>query len=85
MFGVGGKYASALYVSAFKAKALDSVEKEMNELVGLLKSNPNFANFLKDPSVSKQTRVSAINEIFSKAEFTEITRNFLGKFLMIKL
>ena len=32
VFGVAGKYASALYVSAFKTKKLESVEKEMKEL-----------------------------------------------------
>eukprot|EP00897_Mesotaenium_endlicherianum_P005349 jgi/Mesen1/4842/ME000244S04020 len=78
LFGVAGKYASALYVSAAKNKALDPVGAELQQLANLSTSSPQFSNFLRDPSVPKGVRVEAIQKIFGEAEFTPITKNFLA-------
>ncbi|GJP29432.1 hypothetical protein CLOM_g16695 [Closterium sp. NIES-68] len=77
VFGVAGKYASALYVSAVRGQQVEAVEREMRELVTVTGSNPTFAAFLRDPSVSKEVRVKAIEEIFKQAQYSPITTNFL--------
>lgn len=74
---MGGKYASALYVAAAKADTIESVEVELKEVEELAETNDDFANFLKDPSVPKKTRVAAIEDIFGKAGFSDLTKNFL--------
>ncbi|KAI3448897.1 hypothetical protein Pfo_005562 [Paulownia fortunei] len=76
MFGVSGNYASALYVAAVKANVLDKVESELLALVEASKKSPTFSQFMKDLSVTADTRVKAINDICAQAKFSEITKNF---------
>lgn len=78
VFGIGGKYASALYVAASRAKVLDNVEKELQELMTASEKSPNFNDFLKDPSIPKSNRLLAISEIFGDKGFTDVTKNFLA-------
>jgi F0F1-type ATP synthase delta subunit len=78
MYGVAGKYASALYITAVRKNALEPVEAELQQVCGAAETNPVFADFLKDPSVSKAVRVKAIVEIFKNTKFNDVTKNFLG-------
>ncbi|KAH6765907.1 delta subunit of Mt ATP synthase [Perilla frutescens var. hirtella] len=77
MFGVSGNYASALYIAAVKANALDKVESEFLSLIEASKKSPTFSQFMKDLSVDTDTRVKAINDICGQAKFSDITKNFL--------
>lgn len=77
MFGGSGNYASALYLAAVKANALDKVESELFDLVEASKKSPTFFQFTKDLSVPSDTRVKAISEICAQAKFTDVTKNFL--------
>lgn len=77
MFGGSGNYASALYLSAAKANALDKVETELFDLVEATKKSPTFSQFTRDLSVPADVRVKAINDICAQAKFTDITKNFL--------
>ncbi|KAL0379884.1 UNVERIFIED_CONTAM: ATP synthase subunit O, mitochondrial [Sesamum angustifolium] len=79
MFGVSGNYASALYISAVKANVLDKVESELLTLVEASKKSPTFSQFMKDLSVTADTRVKAINDICTQAKFSDITKNFLTR------
>ncbi|KAL0430786.1 UNVERIFIED_CONTAM: ATP synthase subunit O, mitochondrial [Sesamum radiatum] len=81
MSGVSGNYASVLYISAVKANVLDKVESELLTLVQASKKSPTFPQFMKDQSVTADTRVKAINEIFTQAKVSDITKNFLMKHL----
>lgn len=78
LFGGPGNYASALYIAAVKAKALEKVESEILDLVEASKRSPTFSQFTKDLTVPKETRLKAINEICTQAKFSETTKNFLG-------
>lgn len=77
LFGGSGNYASALYIAAKKANALDKIESEILDLVEATKKSPTFSQFTKDLSVPSDTRVKAINEICAQAKFSEVTNNFL--------
>ncbi|GJS98614.1 ATP synthase subunit O, mitochondrial [Tanacetum coccineum] len=77
MFGGSGNYASALYIAAAKAKALDKVEAELLDFVGATTKASTFSQFMKDPSVPADVRVKAINEICAQAKFSDVTKNFL--------
>jgi F-type H+-transporting ATPase subunit O len=78
MYGVAGKYASALYVTAVRSNVLDPVETELQEVIGAASQNSVFADFLKDPSVSKTMRMKAVEEIFKDTKFNDVTKNFLA-------
>ncbi|XP_009364987.1 ATP synthase subunit O, mitochondrial [Pyrus x bretschneideri] len=77
LFGGSGNYASALYIAAVKANALEKVESEIFAIVEAMKKSPTFSQFTRDLSVPADTRVKAINEITAEAKFSEITKNFL--------
>uniref|UniRef100_A0A5B6YWS5 ATP synthase subunit O n=1 Tax=Davidia involucrata TaxID=16924 RepID=A0A5B6YWS5_DAVIN len=77
LFGGTGNYASALYLSAVKANALDKVESELLDLVEASKKSPIFSLFVKDVSVPRDTRLKAINGICAEAKFSDATKNFL--------
>ncbi|XP_028776981.1 ATP synthase subunit O, mitochondrial [Neltuma alba] len=77
LFGGSGNYASALYIAAVKANALEKVESEVLDFVEAIKKSPKFLQFTKDLSVPKDIRVKAIEEISKEAKFSDITKNFL--------
>ncbi|XP_068637417.1 ATP synthase subunit O, mitochondrial-like [Aristolochia californica] len=78
LFGGTGNYASALYIAASKANMLDKVESEIFDIIEASKKSPLFSQFIKDLSVPRDTRVKAVQDIFSEAGFSDITKNFLA-------
>lgn len=78
LFGGSGNYASALYIAAVKANALEKVESEILDIVESTKRSPTFSQFTKDLSVPADTRVKAISDISTQAKFSDVTKNFLG-------
>ncbi|KAM0017139.1 putative H(+)-transporting two-sector ATPase [Helianthus debilis subsp. tardiflorus] len=77
MFGGSGNYASALFIAAAKANALEKVESELADFVSATTKASTFSQFMKDLAVPADIRVKAINEISTQAKFSEITKNFL--------
>eukprot|EP00850_Spirogloea_muscicola_P012225 SM000078S22084 [mRNA] locus=s78:305941:307019:+ [translate_table: standard] len=77
LYGVAGKYAGALYVAAAKAKEFDKVEKELLGITEAAKKDEKLRSFLKDPSVERNVRLKAIEELAKAAGFSTITKNFL--------
>ncbi|XP_031488037.1 ATP synthase subunit O, mitochondrial [Nymphaea colorata] len=78
LFGGSGNYASALFIAASKANALDKVEAELLDVVAASKKSPIFSQFIKDLSVPGKTRQKAVEVIFSEAGFSNVTKNFLA-------
>ncbi|CAL9118392.1 unnamed protein product [Musa textilis] len=77
LFGGLGNYASALFLAASKANALDKVESEILDVVVVSKKNPLFSQFIEDLSVPQETCVKVVKELFSEAGFSDVTKNFL--------
>ncbi|PON81314.1 ATPase, OSCP/delta subunit [Trema orientale] len=77
LFGGSGNYASALYLAAVKANALDKVESELIDLSEAIKKSLLFSQFTKDLSVPTEIQVKAINDISAHAKLSDITKNFL--------
>ncbi len=53
VFGIEGRYATALYSAASKQKQLDTVEKDLRNFANQIKKDTRLAEFLFDPSVKK--------------------------------
>lgn len=51
MFGIDGRYASALYSAASKSKKLDQVDKNLKDLLELQQKDVQFRDFLINPLV----------------------------------
>jgi len=78
LYGVHGRYASALFVSASKANALDAVESELGNFVGHATDNATFASFLRNPTIPKQSKKADIDAILSKGKFSDTSKSFFG-------
>ncbi|GAU12670.1 hypothetical protein TSUD_121620 [Trifolium subterraneum] len=78
MFGGSGNYASALYIAAVKANAIEKVDAELSQFVESVKGSPLISQFIKDISVKKDVRVKTIQEIAGEAKFSDVTKSFLG-------
>ena len=78
LFGGAGNYASALYIAAVKANALDTVEYEILDFLEASKRSDNFSQFMKNLSVSRGVSVKALTAICSETKFSDVTKNFLG-------
>lgn len=77
-FGVPGRYAGALYVAATKAGSLHAVEKELAQVDNLTYEVGGLDAFLKDPSMGRLAKSTAVREILSDVQCSEITKNFFG-------
>lgn len=51
MFGVDGRYASALYSAASKKNKLDEVDKNLQTLLDLQQKDSKFREFLLNPLI----------------------------------
>ncbi|KAK7323476.1 hypothetical protein VNO77_26950 [Canavalia gladiata] len=78
LFGGSGNYASALYIAAVKAKAMEKVESELLQFAESVKNSAKVSQFISDISVAKDVRVNFIQEICGEAKFSDITKNFLA-------
>jgi len=78
VFGVEGRYATALYSAAMKKKSLDVVDKDIKELSGLLKTDPQLKDFLTNPLLSKDLKKEAINSVLAKKNASPLTVNLFG-------
>ena len=56
---------------------LDKVESELNAIAVTISKNAGFANYLKDPTIARETKASTLLNIFSADKFSNPTRNLL--------
>ncbi|XP_053560522.1 ATP synthase subunit O, mitochondrial [Bombina bombina] len=77
VFGLGGRYATALYSAASKEKKLDQVEKELNRVATLVK-DPKLAAVIANPHIKRALKQKAINDLMTKEAFMPLTTNFVN-------
>jgi len=77
IFGLEGRYATALYSAASKEKQLDSVEKDLKEIHTLLKKKGRFADFLLNPSVQRGEKKELLGSALGKTKASKLTSNLL--------
>jgi len=77
VFGLEGRYATALYSAASKQKALDTVEKDLINFQGFLKKDATLIEFIKDPSIKRKDKVEVFKAIGSKGNMNPATGNLL--------
>ncbi|XP_046741558.1 ATP synthase subunit O, mitochondrial [Diprion similis] len=78
VFGLDGRYATALFSAASKQKSLDAVEKDLLKFQGLLKTDVRLAEFVKDPTIKRSVKVNALKAVGTKASLNEATTNLLS-------
>jgi len=78
IFGIEGRYATAIYSAASKEKQLESVEKDLKELSALIKKNGPFADFLLNPSLKRTEKKNLLTTTLAGTKASKLTSNLLG-------
>lgn len=77
-FGIPGRYAAALYMASFKAKALDKVQKEVESIATLIRSSPELKAFVTEPGMPAKQRAAGLHKVLDKMGVTtSVTKRFV--------
>lgn len=75
---VGKRYANALIELAEEAKALASVEADIKALQAMLQNSQDLYRITRSPLIDKKALAGAMHTIAEKAQFHNLTKNFIG-------
>lgn len=78
LFGISGRYASAMYTAAAKKGELLAVEADLQQLEAAMAASPSVATFLKDPSQGRNAKASSVIEILTAAKACQTSKNSLA-------
>ncbi|ALC47729.1 Oscp, partial [Drosophila busckii] len=78
VFGLEGRYATALYSAASRMNQLDQVEKDLNALQSTMKSDKKLREQVTSPIINKKVMATALKEASAKLSFAPATANLLG-------
>jgi len=76
LFGVHGRYATALYISATRNNVLAKVDNEVNAFSDIISKNESFSNYLSNPTVSRTEKTTKLNALLDEKTFSTVTRHF---------
>ena len=77
------RYSLALYELAEESNLLSKIETNSVSILNLIGISVDFNNLIKDPTVSRNELINAINKIFDYLEIENLLKNFTN-FLVIK-
>jgi len=75
VFGVDGRYASALFSAGSKQKQLEHIEKDMKLVGEVLQKNKQISETLKSPIVSKQEKRQLLQQLAKQHDLSPLTLN----------
>jgi F-type H+-transporting ATPase subunit O len=78
VFGVEGRYASALYSAASKQKQLDQVEKDLKDIHGTLKKKGQLNDLLLNPSINRNEKRDIVAKAMGSTKASKLTGNLLA-------
>lgn len=76
--GLAGRYATALFELADGEKKLDDVANDLQQLGAMIDASEDLSRLIRSPIVSGDEQLAAMNALTEKAEFSPLTRNFVG-------
>ena len=77
------RYSLALYELAEESNLLSKIETNSVSILNLIGTSVDFNNLIKDPTVSRNELINAINKIFDYLEIENLLKK-LKNFLVIK-
>ncbi|XP_054719462.1 ATP synthase subunit O, mitochondrial-like [Uloborus diversus] len=77
VFGVEGRYATALYSAAMKEKKIDAVEKDIKDLKDVLRKDVKLREFVLNPLLKVNIKVDALRKAFAKKNYSPLTLNLV--------
>ncbi|KAK9517957.1 hypothetical protein VZT92_023288 [Zoarces viviparus] len=76
VYGVAGRYATALFSAASKQNKLDQVEQEMGKVSALIK-DPNISSIVMNPHVKRSIKQKTFHNGLAKDKVSAITVNLI--------
>ncbi|XP_056146484.1 ATP synthase subunit O, mitochondrial-like [Lampris incognitus] len=77
VYGVEGRYATALFSAASKQNKLDQVEQELGKVFGLIK-DPKLSGIVMNPHVKRSIKQKTFTDVLIKAKLSPITINLIN-------
>ncbi|NWZ17187.1 ATPO synthase, partial [Agelaius phoeniceus] len=77
VYGLEGRYATALYSAASKQKKLEQVEKELTRVWSLLK-DPKLSSVVMNPHTKSSVKQKAVNDAMAREKMSPITVNLMN-------
>ncbi|XP_032272666.1 ATP synthase subunit O, mitochondrial-like [Phoca vitulina] len=77
VYGIEGRYATALYSAASKQNKLEQVEKELLKVAQIFKE-PKMAASIMDPYIKRSVKMKNLNDVSTKERFSPITSNLIN-------
>ncbi|XP_026185963.1 ATP synthase peripheral stalk subunit OSCP, mitochondrial [Mastacembelus armatus] len=77
VYGVEGRYATALFSAASKQNKLDQVEQELGKVSGLIR-DPKISSVVMNPHVKRSIKQKTFNDALAKAKVSPITLNLIN-------
>jgi F-type H+-transporting ATPase subunit delta len=62
---IGKRYAKALFSTAQRFDVVDSVESDLNTIIGLMENDRGFRDFILAPYTSRDEKIKIIDRVFS--------------------
>jgi len=78
LYGLEGRYATAIYTAAAKKNQLSAVEKDFQNISDTFKQEKRLNDLLKNPLLTKEQRQNAVNELAVKKNANQLTVNTLN-------
>ena len=76
--GLTGRYAKALYELAAEKKLVSKIVNDFQDIKVLFENSDLFLNMIKNPSISKVDKQSAVIAILKKMKANKLTIKFCG-------
>ncbi|XP_018583993.1 ATP synthase peripheral stalk subunit OSCP, mitochondrial [Scleropages formosus] len=77
VYGVEGRYATALFSAASKQKKLDQVEQELGRVNNLIK-DPKLSSIVLNPHVKRSIKQKTFTDALAKEKLSPITINLIN-------
>lgn len=77
LFGLEGRYATALYSAASKLQTLDAVEKELIQVQDAIKKNPRLREVITSPIISRPVLITSLRDFANQSKVSAATANLL--------
>ncbi|CEF66038.1 ATP synthase subunit O, mitochondrial [Strongyloides ratti] len=78
VYGVEGRYASALYSAAVKSKTLENVDKDLQKVKQLYETDAKFKEFAINPTLQNDKKKEAVKKIAKALGVSKEATNFFG-------
>ena len=72
------RYSLALFELSEENKLLSQIEDQSSSILNLIEKSEDFSNLIKDPTISQEDLLKAINKISENNKFESLFKNFLN-------